>query len=71
MTNLIDQTELKPSSYSKKKKIEEWTGSKCGEIIFDSRINKWSQKESELNKLILGRKQFIVVIRIEKVVIFL
>ena len=67
MTNLIDQTGLKSFHIQK---IEEWTGLKCGEIIFDSRINKWSQKESELNKLILGRKQFIVIITTEKGEIF-
>ena len=37
--------------------LEEWTKLKCGDVLFDSTIDKWSENTSILNERILGKKQ--------------
>ena len=44
------------------KQLEEWTGLKCGEIIFDSDVDKWSMNESVLNEKIEGRKRLVFTV---------
>ena len=44
------------------KQLEEWTGLKIGEIIFDSNIDDWKQNTSVLNEQIIGKKQLLFLV---------
>ena len=44
-------------------KLEEWTNKKCGEIIFDSDIDNWSQNTSEFDDLILNKRNLLFLIK--------
>ena len=48
-----------------KKQLEEWTGLTCGEIIFHSEIDNWSQNISIFNDKINGKKQLVFLIEDE------
>ena len=43
------------------KQLEEWTGLKCSDIVFDSNIDNWSYYTSEFDKRIIGKKYFFNV----------
>ena len=49
-------------SQQEQKQLEEWTGLKCNDIIFDSNKDNCSQYISELNERILGKKQLVFLI---------
>ena len=51
--------------YKEQKQIEEWSGLKCSEILFDSDIDNWSQGTSVFNERIIGKKQLIFLIEDE------
>ena len=53
-----------------KEQLEEWTGLKCGEIIFDSEKDNWSLNESVFDHKILGKKQITFIIEDENDEIF-
>ena len=44
------------------KQLEEWTGLKCSDILFDSVIDNWSEYTSVLNDRIIGKKQLVFLI---------
>ena len=46
-------------------KIEEWTNLKCEQIIFDSNIHNWKQKESKFDSLIFNKQNLIFLIETE------
>ena len=50
--------------------IEEWTGLKCSEIVFDSDKDDWSWETSVFNEKIFGKKQLTFVIEDEDGEIF-
>ena len=52
----------KQKKNQQKKQLEEWTGLKCNEIVFDSYINNWSIRKSVFDKYIQGRKQLVFLI---------
>ena len=52
-------------SQDQKKQLEEWTGLKYGNDIFDSDIDNWSKGTSVLNDRIIGKKQLIFLIEDE------
>ena len=62
------ETQLIPFYLSNddKKQIEEWTGLKFGETIFNSEIDNWSIGTSVFNDKILGKKQLVFLIFFEK-----
>ena len=49
-----------------KRQMEEWTGLKCGEIIFDSDQDDWEEITSEFNHKILGKRQLMFVVEDSK-----
>ena len=49
-----------------KKQLEEWTSLKCGNIVFDSNIDDWSENTSVFNEKIIGRKQLTILIEDEE-----
>ena len=51
--------------YKEQKQIEEWTGLKCTDIVFDSNIDNWSPYTTVLNERITGKKQLIFLIEEE------
>ena len=56
---------IKKQSYlnpEQTKQIEEWTGLKCDEILFDAEKDKWSYNCSHLNDTIVGRSKLVFVI---------
>ena len=42
--------------------LEQWTGLKCNEILFDSKIDNWSKETSNFNDLIIGKRQLVFLI---------
>ena len=42
--------------------LEEWTGLKCGDIVFDSNVDNWSKRISVFNERIIGKKQLTFLI---------
>ena len=44
------------------KKLEEWTGLYCSELVFDSEVDNWSKNTSVFDKRIIGKKQLIFLI---------
>ena len=44
------------------KQIEDWTGLKYGNILFDSEIDNWERYTSVFNDRIVGKKQLIFLI---------
>ena len=54
LNECLNETELK--------QLEEWTGLKCSEVIFDSNDDDWSKDTSVLNERIIGKKQLIFLI---------
>ena len=44
------------------KQLEEWTGLKCGDILFDSTKDNWSYCSSVFNERIIGKKQLIFLV---------
>ena len=44
------------------KQLEEWTGLKCGEILFDSNKDDWSQNSSEFDSIVMWKKQLLFII---------
>ena len=44
------------------KQLEEWTGLKCSDILFNSNIDYWSKEISVLNERIIGKKQITLII---------
>ena len=51
--------------YKERKQLEEWTGLKCSEILFDSDIDNWSQNTSVFDERIIGKKQITLIIEDE------
>ena len=47
-------------------KLEEWIGTNFGEIIFDSKVDNWSQHTSIFNRRIIGKKRLLFVIEDER-----
>ena len=47
------------------KQLEQWTGLKCGEVVFDSDLNNWNKNNCDLNSKIIGRKQLVFLIEDE------
>ena len=47
------------------KQLEEWTGLKCTDIVFDSNVDNWSAYTSVLNDRIIGKKQLVFLIEDE------
>ena len=47
------------------KQIEEWTGLKCEDVLFDSNKDYWSQETSVFNERIFGRHQLLFLIEDE------
>ena len=45
-----------------KQQIEEWTGLKIGETLFDSNVDNWKENISLLNERIIGKKQLVFII---------
>ena len=54
-----DEKKKESKSYQK---LEEWTGLKCGDILFDSDVDNWNINESLLNERIIGKKQIAFII---------
>ena len=52
------------------KQLEEWTSLKCGDIVFDSNVDDWSEDISVFNKRIIGKKQLVFLIEDEDNEIF-
>ena len=52
------------------KQLEEWTGLKYDEKLFDSAIDNWSQGKSIFNEKIIGKKQLVFLIEDERGDIF-
>ena len=50
---------------NEQKQLEEWTGVKCSNVIFDSNIDNWKQYESVFNERIIGKKQLVFLIESE------
>ena len=46
--------------------LEEWTGLKCTDIIFDSNVDNWSVDTSVFNERIIGNKQMVFLIEDSK-----
>ena len=44
------------------KQIEEWTELDCLELIFDSNVNSWEIGNCELNNILLGRSNVVLII---------
>ena len=44
------------------KQLEEWSGLKCGDILFDSNVDNWNVNTSILNDKIIGKKQLIFIV---------
>ena len=57
-------------SKNNQKQIEEWTGLKCSDILFDSNVDNWSEETSVFNERIIGKKQLIFLIEDEDNEIF-
>ena len=55
-------TQYNIMSLYQKEKIEEWTGMKCGELLFDSNVDNWAQNTSVLGEKIFGKKQLVFLI---------
>ena len=49
-------------TYNQLIQIEEWTGLKCKEILFDSDIDNWSKNSSTFDSKIKGRKQLVFIV---------
>ena len=49
----------------KVKQLEEWSGLKCGNILFDSDVDNWKQNSSVFNERIIGKKQLTFLIEDE------
>ena len=47
------------------KQLEEWTGLKCTDIVFDSNVDNWSEGTSVFNERIIGKKQLVFLIEDE------
>ena len=62
-----DYHQLKNSiNYQQFTKLEEWTSFKCCRILFDSNIHNWSEKTSEFNERIIGKKHLLFLIEDDK-----
>ena len=48
-----------------KEQLEEWTGLKIDELLFDSTTDNWSPKTSILNEKIIGKRQLVFLIEDE------
>ena len=55
-----------PLTPMQQSQIEDWTGMKCGNILFNSTIDNWSENTSVLNDRIVGKKQLIFLIETEE-----
>ena len=53
-----------------RKRLEEWTGLHCFDILFDSDVDDWSRETSVLHYRIIGRKQLAFIIEDEDGEIF-
>ena len=49
-------------SANEKNQLEEWTGLKCSDIVFDSDVDNWSVRTSVFNERIIGKKQLVFLI---------
>ena len=49
-----------------RKQLEEWTGKKCNEIVFDSKVDNWNVDTSEFDDKIKGKKELIFLIEDER-----
>ena len=65
-SKIISREECKVKKYKLFKnhieQLEEWTGLKCGDILFDSNVDNWSWKTSVLNERIIGKRNLSFVI---------
>ena len=52
-TELLQQYSLHP--------LEEWTGLRCGEIIFSTDKTNWNRDTPSLNQKIIGKKQLAFI----------
>ena len=43
-------------------KLEKWTGLKCGNLVFDSTVDNWSQNTSVFNKRIIGKSKLVFIV---------
>ena len=59
---IIDKYYDELLSKEHQKQLEEWTGLKCSEIVFDSNKDDWSKDTSVLNERIIGKKQLAFII---------
>ena len=48
-----------------KKILENWTGLRCGEVVFDSDEDNWKQDRSVFNDRIIGRNHLVFLIEDE------
>ena len=53
-----------------KKQLEEWTEKKCGEILFDSNVDNWSEQTTVFHDRIIGKKDLTFLIEDENNEIF-
>ena len=64
------KTSYKLKSIQQKRQLEEWTGLECGEILFDSDVDNWSENTTNFNEKIIGKKQLSFIIEDEDEEIF-
>ena len=57
-------------SINNRKQLEEWTGMKCNDILFDSKVDNWNQHTSMFTRTILGIENIIILIEDEDNEIF-
>ena len=58
-TNSIDIPNLNDEEINQ---LEEWTGLKCSDVIFDSEKDNWNQNTSVLNEKILGKSKVVFIV---------
>ena len=65
--SLIKQSNLKENEI---KQLEDWTGLKCSEIVFDSRFDNWDINTSTFNKKLLEKNQLLFIVEDEDCELF-
>ena len=65
LENHFPKTEYEMLTKHQQQQLEEWTSLKCGEIIFDSNVDDWSQETTVFAKRIIGKKQLVFLIEDE------